>query len=89
MQDGRYRKDLAAGHLRTELWINGRRLDDLNRHVALRAHPDNPQRLRIAVPNAFLKAGDNTLELRQRPDRNDPQQFDDCEISRLGLEVEP
>lgn len=87
-RDGRFAKALAAGHLRTELHVNGRRVDDLNRHINLRAHPDNPRRLRIALQAGILKVGENVIELKQKPAADDPRQYDDCEISRLGLEFE-
>lgn len=88
-KDGGPRAELAAGFLRTELFVNGRRIDDLNRHVSARAIPANPQRLRIALPPGLLKTGPNTVRLEQHSARNDPQQFDDCEVSRVAIEIEP
>lgn len=87
-QDERFRRQLSAGHLRTELLVNGRRVTDLNKLVSWRSKPDNPQRLRIAVPAAFLKKGANILRLEQSPTMDDPQEFDDCEISRLAIEID-
>ena len=87
-QDVRFRRQLANGRLRTDLLVNGRRVTDLNEHVLWRAKPDNPQRLRISVPAAFLKKGTNTLRLEQRSAMDDPQEFDDCEISRLAIEID-
>jgi hypothetical protein len=87
-RDGPFRAQLAAGRLRTDLIVNGRRIDDLNRHVSWRALPANPQRLRIPVPAGLVKAGMNSIRLQQRPAADDPRQFDDCEISRIALEFD-
>lgn len=87
--DAPFRKALQAGFLSTELYVNGRRIDSLNRYVALKAAPSNPQRLRIPLPAGALRAGANTLRFEQRPARDDPQEFDDFEFSRVALEIEP
>jgi hypothetical protein len=87
-QDAPLRDQLADGFLRTGVTINARRLDDLNKSINLRALPENPQRLRIALPAGLLKGGENTIRLQQRPRRDDPTQFDDCELSRVALEIE-
>lgn len=78
-----------AAFLSTDLIVNGRRIDSLNGQVTLRARSSNPQRLRLAIPDALLKAGVNTIRLEQRPARDDPREFDDFEFSRLSLEFEP
>ena len=87
-RNGRYREELEKGGLRTELLLNGRPLGALNRHVRLKSLPDNPERLRIPIPTGTLRAGENVLKLRQYPLRDEPGQFDDCEISRVAIEGE-
>jgi hypothetical protein len=84
----RFRQQLAAGPLRTELFVNGRRVTDLNQLISWRSKPENPQRLRIALPLGLLKKGNNVLRIEQRPARDDRQEFDDCEISRLAIEID-
>lgn len=81
-------EDLAQGYLRTELFINDTRVDDLNRYVSQRASPRHPQRIRIPVAPRFFKVGLNTIRLQQRPSRNDLRDFDDFEFSHLALEAE-
>jgi hypothetical protein len=75
---------LERGELRTELLVNGERVDYLNRHVD-RAAPES-RRLRLAVPGRLLRAGDNVLELRQTPGR-DSEHHEDCGVSGLCLEL--
>jgi hypothetical protein len=88
-RDGRFRDELAAGFLRTEVFLNSRRVDDLNRHIDLRATPHNPQRLSLPLTPEHFKSGENTLEFVQRPARDNPREFDDFEFSRLALEIVP
>jgi hypothetical protein len=80
--------DLRAGHLLTEVFVNEQRVDDLNRHLDSRLPASRPGWLRIAVPAKLLKAGENRIRLEQRPARNDPRNFDDCELSNITLEIE-
>jgi hypothetical protein len=75
---------LERGELRTELLVNGERVDYLNRHVD-RAAPE-PRRLRLALPVRLLRAGDNVLELRQTPG-HDSERHEDCGVAGLCLEL--
>jgi hypothetical protein len=75
---------LKRGGLRTELFVNGRLHDYLNRHGE-RASTE-PRRLRLTVPGTLLRAGENVLEVRQVLDR-ETGQVEDCVISGLALEV--
>jgi hypothetical protein len=77
---------LELGELRTELLVNGERVDYLNRHVD-RASPE-PRRLHLAVPGRLLRAGDNVLELRQTPG-HDSERHEDCGVAGLCLELPP
>jgi hypothetical protein len=80
--------ELRGGHLLTELYLNEQRIGDLNRHLDSRATASRPVRLRIPIPANVLKAGRNRVRLEQRPARDDPRDFDDCEISNWALEIE-
>ncbi len=84
-------EDLRAGQLTTTLSINGHSLGTLNERINFRVDVDKPDRLRIPVPVEVLRVGDNTLEIRQRPGKTSTSaiaDFDDCEISRISLEIE-
>ncbi|MBY0521847.1 MAG: hypothetical protein K2R98_00525 [Gemmataceae bacterium] len=77
-------KALERGGLRTEVLLNGKVIDYLNRHVG-RASSE-PARLSIVLPKAQLKVGANALELRQTLDR-DSGLYEDCVIGNLVLEM--
>lgn len=79
---------LQAGHLQTQLLINGRLVGDLNRHISQRAKPGNPLRLRIPLPDGLMQTGKNVFRLQQQPAQDDPRSFDDCQISQWALECE-
>lgn len=87
-RNGKFRDELDKGGLRTEFLLNGRSLGALNRHVRMKAVPANPERIRIALPKGLLRAGENVLKLRQHPAKDEPDQYDDCEISRLAIELD-
>jgi hypothetical protein len=76
---------LDRGELRTEVWVNGERVDYLNRLVD-RAQV-RPQQLTIAVPKKLLRAGDNVLELRQTPEAG-TEHYENCGVSELLIEAE-
>jgi len=66
--------------MRTELELNGKAIDQLNRHGAGAAAEPRP--LCIDLPRAALRKGDNAVELRQRPDGHA-----DCMIHGVALAV--
>jgi len=78
----------SAEHLGTQVFLNDRKLDLLNRHVAVRARSSAPQTVRLAVAPGVLQPGKNVVRIELRSDANDPHEFDDFELSRLALEVE-
>jgi hypothetical protein len=80
--------ELRAGHLGTYLSINGRPLGSLNERINFRTDVDEPDRLRIPVPLDTLKVGENEIEIKQHPSTKDATDFDDCEVSRIALEIE-
>jgi hypothetical protein len=75
---------LERGGLRTEVVLNGRVVDYLNRHVD-RAAP-RPRRLRVDLPAGTLRAGENVVELRQTADA-ETGRYEDCIVSGLAVEV--
>ncbi len=75
---------LARGGLRTEVVLNGRVIDYLNRHVARSSSV--PQILTITLPASAIRAGDNVLELRQTIDSESGRSAD-CVVSGLVVEI--
>lgn len=74
---------LEAGQMVSELWINGRKVDSLNRYVEDRSV--EPAAIRVPVPKGMLRQGANRLEIRQTPD-SVTGYFDEAEISRVAIE---
>ncbi|HXG12509.1 MAG TPA: hypothetical protein VNK04_22325 [Gemmataceae bacterium] len=74
---------LERGELRTEVVVNGQRVDYLNRHVGRAS--EGPRRIRVILPRRSLRAGDNVLELRQVPDSDGRRES--CGIAGLALEL--
>ena len=74
---------LRDGYLRSELWLNGKCVDYLNRYLSQR--PEEPVEMRVRLPDDSLVVGKNILEIRQTVD---PQSgyFDEAEISYLTVE---
>lgn len=80
--------DLRDGFLKTTLWINQRRIADLNDSITTRRTSGDPELIRIPIPVGVLEEGENSYRLDQRSSRRDPHNFDDFEIGRVALEVE-
>jgi hypothetical protein len=76
--------ELARGALRTEVVLNGKVVDYLNRHVDRLA--GRPRRLTIALPRHLLRRGENGLELRQTVDPTTGH-CEDCVFSNVVIEL--
>jgi hypothetical protein len=85
-RQGAFHEDLAQGGLLTELWVNDRRVTDLNRWLDRPATADKPARLWIPLEKRMLQLGSNTVELRQQPSVRKPTEFDDLEVWDLAWE---
>jgi hypothetical protein len=70
--------------LRTEVLLNGKPVDYLNRHVE--SASAELRTLRISLPRDLLKSGDNHLELRQTVDPNTGQ-YEDCLVGPITVEL--
>ena len=77
---------VRAGHLQTVLFINDRRIGDLNSHISERARPGQSLRVRVPIPEAVLRDGRNTFLLKQSPADDDSANFDDCQVSQWAIE---
>jgi hypothetical protein len=75
---------LERGGLRTEVVVNDKVADYLNRHVDRATR--EPRRLSVALPAAALRDGENAVELRLTPDRESGQ-YEHCGIAGLRLEI--
>ena len=79
---------LRAGNLVTEVIVNDRLLGNLNEQIRFKPPIKTPERIRIAVPREFLKQGQNSFELLQKPLTKGGQEFDDSEIGNIRLDFE-
>jgi hypothetical protein len=75
---------LQRGELRTEVVVNGQRVDYLNRLVDRSSA--EPRWLSVLLPRRLLRRGENSLELRQTPQR-DTERLESCGILGLAIEV--
>jgi hypothetical protein len=76
---------LKQGYLRTNVLLNGKPVDYLNRHISSKS--ESPERLRLAIPSGLLKPGKNRIRIEQVGTENDPNYLDDLGILRIALEV--
>jgi hypothetical protein len=77
-------QQLERGELRTEVLVNGQRVDYLNRQME-RASP-RPRRLTVEVPARFFRSGENTIELVQTEER-ETGRVAHCGVSSAVLEL--
>ncbi len=80
--------EVRAGFLATQVFVNGERAGSLNELITLRAPATCPERARMLLPKRLLKAGQNTIEIRQTSAKDDATSFDDCELRAIAIEVE-
>jgi hypothetical protein len=84
----RHLPELRNGGLGTEFLLNGTSLGRLNDLISRKAHRDAPAEIRVPIPAGLLKAGRNTWAIRQSPLPSRPQEFDDCELGPIVLDIE-
>jgi hypothetical protein len=77
-------RSLERGGLRTEVVLNGRVVDYLNRHGERSS--SEPRRLSMPLPRQLLHTGENELILRQTEDRQTGR-YEDCGIVSLAVEI--
>ena len=80
--------ELRAGHLVTEVFVNDHRVGDLNSLVRFKTTCQNPDRISLTLNRAWLKTGENSIQVRQQPLQQSSREFDDCEIGNLRLVFE-
>ena len=72
------------GELRTDVRVNGRSIDYLNRQIA--SQNETPERLHLAIPAGLLVAGPNRVEFEGGGRKSDPEDLDDIGILGIALE---
>jgi hypothetical protein len=80
--------ELRNGGLGTEVILNGTSLGRLNDRISRKALRESPQKIRLEIPAELLRKGENTWAIKQTPLRKNPQEFDDCEIGPVVLDIE-
>ena len=85
-EGGRHGDELRRGELRTRVTLNGRPVDDFNRHIASRN--ETPERIRLPIPAGLLRPGRNLLRIEQAGRLEEPEQFDDLGVLGIALESE-
>jgi len=78
---------IRKGELRTNVALNGRPLDYLNRHIASRN--ETPERVRLPIPQGFLRPGRNVFRFQQVGKAGDPNYLDDLGVLSIALEFTP
>ena len=76
-------ESLKKGELITEIWLNEKKIDNLNSHVLDKN--DKPARVYLEIPRGVIRAGENRLEFRQKGLENDAAYLDDLSI--LGVRL--
>lgn len=79
-----FAEQIKNGELRTNLTVNGRAVDYLNRHIA--DLNETPTRIRLPLPPGLLNPGANRLRLDQVGKAKDPEYLDDLGILGIALE---
>jgi len=80
-------QEIREGYLGTRVEINGESAALLNERINFSAAVSHPTRVRVSLPRELFKAGENTISIVQTPSVKDATDYDDCEISRLCLEI--
>ena len=78
---------VRKGEIRTNVKLNDKPFDYLNRHITTRN--DTPERIRLPIPPGLLRPGENQLRIEQVGKANDPEEFDDLGLLTIAIEFEP
>ena len=78
---------VSKGELRTNVQINGKFVDYLNRHIT--SKNETPERIRLAIPAGLLREGENRLRIEQVAEAGNPNSLDDLGILGIALESDP
>ena len=78
---------VRKGELRTNVLVNGKSIDYLNRHVT--SKNESPERIRLAIPEGLLRQGKNQIRIEQVAEANNPTSLDDLGVLGIALETDP
>ena len=78
---------VSKGELRTNVQINGKFVDYLNRHITSKT--ETPERIRLAIPAGLLLEGENRLRIEQVAEADRPNSLDDLGVLGIALESDP
>lgn len=76
--------EVKQGFLRTNVLLNGKPIDYLNKHV--RDRNDTAARIRLPIPAGLLRAGANTLRFEQTGMKADAEKLDNLGILTIAVE---
>jgi hypothetical protein len=77
---------IQKGELRTNVQINGKPIDYLNRHITSKNR--TPERIRLPIPAGLLQPGRNVIRFEQVGQIDDPTSLDDLGLLGIALEFE-
>jgi hypothetical protein len=75
---------VKKGEIRTNVLVNGKKIDYLNHYIA--SKNETPERIRLPVPSGLLRAGTNRIRLEQVGKANDPDYLDDLGVLEIAVE---
>jgi hypothetical protein len=81
-----YQNLLRKGELRTNVLLNGKRIDYLNRYIT--GKNETPERIRLPIPGDLLRPGRNQLRIEQAGTANDPNYLDDLGLLGIAIEID-
>ena len=81
-----FSNEVKEGGLRTSVFINGKPVDYLNRHIT--SKNETPERIRLPIPDGLLHPGKNQIGLRQVGRASDPNELDDLGVLGIAVEFE-
>ena len=73
------------GELLTHAAVNGRRFDNVNRHV--KTENKTPERVALPIPAGLLRPGKNTIRLELTGSAEKEKQLDDLGVLEMALEL--
>lgn len=84
---GSFAQEVRAGALRTNVKLNGKLVDYLNRHIT--SSNESPERVRLSVPAGLLRAGKNEVRIEQTGRADEPEEVDDMGVLGVAIEFDP
>jgi hypothetical protein len=80
-----YSARVRNGELLTHVALNGRRFDNINRHI--KTENKTPERVAMAIPAGLLRPGKNTIRLELTGTAEKETQLDDLGVLEMALEL--